>query len=196
MRLVLLVYFSTNKTDYTFSGAVGKNVVVTTTSAHNLNVGTPIIVSGITTNSSASSSDPTFNAEGGTVVAEVLSPTQFAFVVSEDTVVTNPHLSGDETVQVEPDTVTGASPHIFNLSLRSVYGVNGPHADGSKATGFKSMVLAQFTGIGLQKDDNMPLLLYNSTTGTYNDTTTVADSEKPLHITQRQFINQNMRPLT
>ena len=176
--------FSTNKTDYTFSGAVGKNVVVTTTSAHNLNVGTPIIVSGITTNSSAPSSDPTFNAEGGTVVAEVLSPTQFAFVASEDTVVTNPHLSGDETVQVEPDTVTGASPYIFNLSLRSVYGVNGLHADGSKATGFKSMVLAQFTGIGLQKDDNA-FLLYNSTTGTYNDTTTVADSEKPLHINSK-----------
>tara|TARA_A100001515_G_scaffold10614_1_gene8512 strand:- start:18855 stop:28502 length:9648 start_codon:yes stop_codon:yes gene_type:complete len=176
--------FSTNNTDYTFSGAVGKNVVVTTTIAHNLNVGTPIIVSGITTNSSAPSSDPTFNAEGGTVVAEVLSPTQFAFVASEDTVVTNPHLSGDETVQVEPDTVTGASPYIFNLSLRSVYGVNGLHADGSKATGFKSMVLAQFTGIGLQKDDNA-FLLYNSTTGTYNDTTTVADSEKPLHINSK-----------
>jgi hypothetical protein len=27
-------------------------------------------------------------------------------------------------------------------------------ADGDKATGFKSMVVAQFTGIGLQKDDN------------------------------------------
>ena len=176
--------FSTNKTDYTFSGAVGRNVVVTTTSAHNLNVGTPIIVSGITTNSTATSSDPTFNAEGGTVVAEVLSSTQFAFVASEDTVVTNPHLSGDETVQVEPDTVTGASPYIFNLSLRSVYGVNGLHADGSKATGFKSMVLAQFTGIGLQKDDNA-FLLYNESTGTFNDTTTVADSEKPLHINSK-----------
>ena len=176
--------FSTNKTDYTFSGAVGRNVVVTTTSAHNLNVGTPIIVSGITTNSTATSNDPTFNAEGGTVVAEVISSTQFAFVASEDTVVTNPHLSGDETVQVEPDTVTGASPYIFNLSLRSVYGVNGLHADGSKATGFKSMVLAQFTGIGLQKDDNA-FLLYNESTGTYNDTTTVADSAKPLHINSK-----------
>ena len=176
--------FSTNNTDYTFSGAVGRNVVVTTTSTHNLNVGTPIIVSGITTNSSATSSDPTFNAQGGTVVAEVLSSTQFAFIASEDTVVTNPHLSGDETVQVEPDTVTGASPYIFNLSLRSVYGVNGLHADGSKATGFKSMVLAQFTGIGLQKDDNA-FLLYNAATGTYNDTTTVADSAKPLHINSK-----------
>ena len=28
------------------------------------------------------------------------------------------------------------------------------HADGSKSTGFKSMVVAQFTGVSLQKDDN------------------------------------------
>ena len=182
--------FSTNQTDYTFSGSVGRNIVVTTTNNHNLNVGTPIIVSGITTSSTATSNDPTFNAEGGTVVAEVLSSTQFAFVASEDTVVTNPHLSGDETVQVEPDTVTGASPYIFNLSLRSVYGVNGLHADGSKATGFKSMVLAQFTGIGLQKDDNA-FLLYNESTGTYNDTTTVAESEKPLHINSKAIYKRD-----
>ena len=31
--------------------------------------------------------------------------------------------------------------------------MNGMHADGSKATGFRSMVVTQFTGIGLNKDD-------------------------------------------
>ena len=51
------------------------------------------------------------------------------------------------------DTVASASPYIFNVSLRSVFGMNGLHADGSRATGFKSMVLAQYTGIGLQKDN-------------------------------------------
>ena len=51
------------------------------------------------------------------------------------------------------DTVASASPYIFNVSLRSVFGLNGLHADGSRATGFKSMVLAQYTGIGLQKDN-------------------------------------------
>ena len=56
-------------------------------------------------------------------------------------------------VEIEADSVTGASPYIFNCSLRSVFGMCGLHADGSKATGFKSMVVAQFTGIGLQKDD-------------------------------------------
>ena len=48
--------------------------------------------------------------------------------------------------------------------------MNGMHADGQKATGFKSMVVAQFTGIGLQKDDNA-FLIYNSTTGVYDDAT-------------------------
>lgn len=51
------------------------------------------------------------------------------------------------------DTVASASPYIFNVSLRSTFGLNGLHADGSRATGFKSMVLAQYTGIGLQKDN-------------------------------------------
>ena len=32
--------------------------------------------------------------------------------------------------------------------------MSGMHADGSKASGFKSMVVAQFTGVSLQKDDN------------------------------------------
>ena len=51
------------------------------------------------------------------------------------------------------DTVQSASPYVFNCSMRSVFGMNGLHADGSRATGFKSMVLAQYTGIALQKDD-------------------------------------------
>ena len=41
-------------------------------------------------------------------------------------------------------------------------------ADGANATGFKSMVAAQFTGIGLQKDNNA-FALYNSTTGEWED---------------------------
>jgi vacuolar-type H+-ATPase subunit B/Vma2 len=41
-------------------------------------------------------------------------------------------------------------------------------ADGDKATGFKSMVVAQFTGIGLQKDDNAFVLYDNENTGVYD----------------------------
>ena len=56
-------------------------------------------------------------------------------------------------VTIETDTVSGASPYIFNISLRSIWGMCGMHADGSKASGFRSMVVAQFTGVSLQKDD-------------------------------------------
>ena len=69
-------------------------------------------------------------------------------------------------VKVEIDTVDSASPYVFNCSLRSVWGINGMHADGAEATGFKSMVVAQFTGISLQKDDRA-FVLYNATTGQY-----------------------------
>ena len=51
----------------------------------------------------------------------------------------------------------------------------GMHADGSKATGFKSMVVAQYTGIGLQKDNNA-FVRYNTSTpatGNYDDSTSV-----------------------
>ena len=50
----------------------------------------------------------------------------------------------------------------------------GLHADDAKATGFKSMVVAQFTGIGLQKD-NDAFVKYNETTGSYDDATTIAN---------------------
>ena len=69
-------------------------------------------------------------------------------------------------VKVEIDTVDSASPYVFNMSLRSVWGINGMHADGSRATGFKSMVVAQFTGISLQKDDRA-FVVYNQSSGNY-----------------------------
>ena len=76
------------------------------------------------------------------------------------------------TAQVEIDTVESASPYIFNCSLRSTYGTCGMHADGSRASGFKSMVVAQYTGISLQKDDGA-FLKYSSGSQIYsNDGTT------------------------
>ena len=50
------------------------------------------------------------------------------------------------------DTVRSASPYIYNTSLRSTYGMCGIFADGDKVEGFKSMVVAQFTGVSLQND--------------------------------------------
>lgn len=50
------------------------------------------------------------------------------------------------------DTVNSASPYIYNCSIRSTYGLCGIFANGADVTGFKSMVVAQFTGVSLQKD--------------------------------------------
>ena len=58
--------------------------------------------------------------------------------------------SGAQTINT--DTTTSASPYIFNCSIRSNYGLCGIFADGSKPSGFKSMVTAQFTGVSLQRD--------------------------------------------
>jgi microcystin-dependent protein len=50
------------------------------------------------------------------------------------------------------DTVNSASPYIYNCSIRSIYGLCGIFANGANAQGFKSMVVAQYTGVSLQKD--------------------------------------------
>ena len=140
--------------------ATSDTITVTTTAAvTGLDVDTPFVLSGINA----------AGYNGKFVVSEKLSSTQFKYEVQNAPVNALPAVTGS-TVTLNTDTVTSASPYMFNLSLRSVFGMNGLHADGQKATGFKSMVVAQFTGIGLQKDDNA-FLLYNSATGVYDDAT-------------------------
>ena len=56
--------------------------------------------------------------------------------------------------EFETDGVGSASPYIYNTSIRSIYGLCGVFANGAVADGFKSMVIAQFTGVSLQKDLN------------------------------------------
>ena len=119
-------------------------VTVDTAVPHGLDVGTPIKIRGV------SVSD--YNIS--TKVATVLSDTRFTYSLAfvRPNLPATPSVSS-ATVTVETDTVTGASPYIFNVSMRSVWGINGMLADGSKADGFRSMVVAQFTAISLQKDD-------------------------------------------
>ena len=51
------------------------------------------------------------------------------------------------------DTTAGSSPYIYNTSIRSNYGLCGIFADGGEGvSGFQSYVVAQFTGVSLQKD--------------------------------------------
>ncbi len=127
-----------------------------------LEVDTPFRISGI----SATGYDGEF------VVSEKLSANSIKYQVQNAPVVANPTATGAKLF-LSSDTVTSASPYIFNISLRSVYGMCGVHADGNKATGFRSMVIAQFTGIGLQKDDSA-FVKYNRDeipTGVYDDDT-------------------------
>jgi hypothetical protein len=56
------------------------------------------------------------------------------------------------TATTATDTVASASPYIYNMSIRSTLGMGGVFADGSKVSGFKSMVIAQYTSISLQND--------------------------------------------
>ena len=130
-------------------GATPSQVVTVTTSvAHGLTSNTPVKIRGVNVDD--------YNVS--TKVQSVLSATQFTYLLPfvRDNLPAGAAagLSGSSaTVTIETDTVSGASPYIFNISLRSVWGMNGMHADGSKASGFRSMVVAQFTAVSLQKDD-------------------------------------------
>ena len=139
------------------------NITLTTTEeVPGLDVDTPFRVEGITAT----------GYNGQYVVSEKLNDTQIVYQVQNAPTSALPITSG-ATLSLTSDTVTSASPYIFNVSLRSVFGMCGVLADGNKATGFKSMVIAQFTGIGLQKDDNA-FVVYNSDsppTGQYDDNT-------------------------
>jgi len=130
-----------------------------------LSVDTPIRIAGV--------NDTEDDYNGNYVVSEVLSSTQIQYKVQNAPIDPLPSLSSP-TLNISVDTVTSSSPYIFNISLRSVYGMCGLHADGDKASGFKSMVVAQFTGIGLQKDNNA-FVKYDSVTGTYLDSTSISN---------------------
>lgn len=52
----------------------------------------------------------------------------------------------------DTDTTRGASPYVYNCSARSMYGLCGVLADGADVDGLRSVVLAQFTGVSLQRD--------------------------------------------
>ena len=129
-----------------FSGdraTANSTVTVTTNVPHGFTVDTPITIRGVNV----------FDYNISTVVQTVPSPTTFTYQIQavRNDLPADP--GGDASVIIDTDTVKGSSPYVFNCSLRSVWGMNGMHADGSKASGFRSMVVAQFTAISLQKDD-------------------------------------------
>ena len=133
-------------------------VTVVTRKEHKLTTDTPIKISGV--------SPQAYNIS--TLVASVVDNKTFTYLLpSFDANLQTPGTSTNGNVTVETDTVSGASPYVFNISMRSVYGMSGMKADGNKATGFRSMVVAQFTGVSLQKDDRA-FVKYNEINRSYD----------------------------
>ena len=142
-------------------GTASSQVTVKTAVAHELTAGTPIKISGV--------SPGNYNISTKVQSISDTDPTIFTYLLPNFPLnLTTPGNSSSGFVTIETDTVSGASPYIFNISLRSVYGMNGMLADGSKASGFRSMVVAQFTGVSLQKDDRA-FVKYNPTNRDYSD---------------------------
>jgi hypothetical protein len=137
---------------------------------HGFSVGVNINVSGVT-GSTGPQSDLDAGIYNGSFTVTSASGNVFTYQMQGEP--TGNAVGSNITVKTEIDTVDSASPYAFNLSLRSVWGMNGMHANGAKATGFKSMVVAQFTGLSLQKDDRA-FVRYNASTGNY-DVATAGD---------------------
>ena len=148
-------------------------VTITLSEELNLTAGNFVNVQGII--SGTASIDSIYTGEK--TVASVPDRSKFTFLLSgsettnitsnEGNLPTSSYTSVDGFVEVEIDTVESASPYIFNISMRSIYGMCGMHADGAKATGFKSMVVAQYTGISLQKIDGA-FFKYDEDNGLYS----------------------------
>jgi hypothetical protein len=83
-------------------------------------------------------------------------PDQFSAVTAENEIVTSTldNTATDQDGFLVIDSVVSSSPYVYNCSVRSRFGLNGMLIDGSKATGLKSMVTAQFTNVSLQSDPN------------------------------------------
>jgi hypothetical protein len=178
----------------------GDNSVITVTTAdlqskiekpHNFAVDTPIVIRGITESPTA------YN--GSFTVREVVGINTFTFVTTTipSEVLPDSNTFDVATVSVESDTVSSSSPYIFNCSIRSVYGMCGMWADGARADGFKSMVVAQFTGVSLQKDNDAYLIYDN---GVYYDNITLptVSQLRPLYQNSRaifkpEFENYHIR---
>ena len=102
-------------------------------------------------------------------------------LVDNATYTTANGLGTGAVIQAEIDSVESASPYVFNCSIRSTWGYCGMWADGSRTTGFRSMVVAQYTGVTLQKDDRA-FIRYDRFNNTWNQASlTDAFATTPYH---------------
>ena len=153
--------------------------VTTTTAVPGLDVDTPFRIEGITIS----------GYNGQFVVTEKISDTQFLY--QAQIIPTNPLPTVfGASITITSDSVTSASPYISNISLRSVFGMCGLLADGNKTSGFKSTIVSEFTGIGIQKDNNA-FVVYDETFGVYQDSTVLGN--ETLSINSRAIFKPEYR---
>ena len=90
-------------------------VTVRTQIPHELTAGTPIKISGVNVSQ--------YNIS--TIVQSVISTTEFTYLIVDfpSNLPAKPTNITSARITIESDTVRGASPYIFNCSLRSVYGM-------------------------------------------------------------------------
>jgi len=147
----------------------GTTVTVTLTDEiDGINVDTNVVVSGV--------SDDAYN---GTFVVEAVTTTNdngtkvFQYEAATAPTDTSPTVAGT-AVELLVDSVTSSSPYIIQTTVKSAYGLCGVFADGSKVSGFKSILLNEFSGIGLQNDENA-FLRFNETSGSFDDSASVSN---------------------
>ena len=98
-------------------GTASNQVTVKTTVPHELTAGTPIKIKGV------SPSD--YNISTTVQSISTTDSTIFTYLLpSFRANLPTPGSASGATVTIETDTVSGASQYIFNISLRSVYGMN------------------------------------------------------------------------
>ncbi len=169
--------------EYRIVGPTGGQIEITSIKSGDGVIGSKIITVSLAEALNGLNVDTAFQIRGVNgdyngqyVVQEVLTTsnlgtTSFTYQVSNIPAVLQPAVTA-AVVELDINTIVGASPYIFNCSFRSVYGMCGVHADGSKASGFKSMVISQFTGVSLQKDNNA-FVRFDSTSGSFKDSSTI-----------------------
>jgi len=166
-------------------GTTALDVTVRTKTNHGYYVGQAVAVANLRSTLPAGASEPIPLANdpltGVFAVREisVTDPKEFSYRVEGKNAaavglgdrigqpITPPTLDTNAITQAEVDSVESASPYVFNVSIRSTWGICGIHADGSKASGFKSMVIAQYTGVSLQRDDRA-FIRYDEFSNTWN----------------------------
>lgn len=97
---------------------------------------------------------------------------------------------------VEVNTISNASPYIFNCSLRTEYGMCGVEVDGAKVNGFRSALLCNFTSVALQNDPDVYEVYDDLTSTVTGNTVTPSNAWISLKAACAKYNNVNVSVIT